>query len=56
MPARLLSIEGLVIRASNENFLKEVFIYFKALAPIMKKYLRTPENSKGCIVMLQIEN
>lgn len=54
MPARLLSIDGLVIRSNNHQFLKETYIYFQALVPIMKKYLRTVENPKGCIVMLQI--
>ena len=56
MPARLLSIDGLVLRANNKQFLDETRIYFKSLAPIMKKYLRNDKNPKGCIVMLQIEN
>ncbi len=54
MPARLLSIEGLVIRANNAKFLQETRIYFEALVPIMNKYLRNEKNPKGCIVMLQI--
>lgn len=54
MPARLLSIDGLVIRANNKQFLEETLIYFKALVPIMNKYLRNAKNPKGCIIMLQI--
>lgn len=54
MPARLLNIKGLVIRANNQQFLEETFIYFEALKPIMKAHQKSADNPKGCIVMLQI--
>jgi beta-galactosidase GanA len=56
LPARLLSIEGMDMRANNSFFLEETRIYFEALVPIMKKHLRSASNPTGCIVMLQIEN
>ena len=40
LPARLLSINGLVIRANNNLFLDEVKIYFESLAPILKKHIK----------------
>ena len=44
LPARLMNIEGLVIRANNEKFLSETEIYFEALVPIMKKHMKTGTN------------
>ena len=34
----------------------EVRVYFKAVAPILKKHIRNDENPKGSIILLQIEN
>ena len=54
MPARLLSIDGLVVRANNALFLAEVKTYFQSLVPIIKNHLQTSSNPKGSIVLLQI--
>ena len=54
LPARLLSIPELVIRANNAPFLNEVKTYFASLVPIINKHLMTDENPKGSIVLLQI--
>ena len=53
LPARLLGIEKLKIRSANEEYLKEVELYFKSLAPIVKPYLAI---NNGPIVLVQIEN
>jgi beta-galactosidase len=53
LPARLLGIEGLVIRSANELYEAEVKIFFEALAPIISPFLAS---NGGNIILLQIEN
>lgn len=51
LPARLLGIDGLVIRSANKKYEDEVRVYFEALAPIIKPFLAV---NGGNIIMLQI--
>jgi beta-galactosidase len=51
LPARLLSVKGLEIRANNKLFLDEVKVYFASLMPIINDYSIT---KGGPIIMLQI--
>lgn len=51
LPARLLSIKGLEIRANNKAFLDEVKVYFASLVDILHQFSFT---NKGPIIMLQI--
>ena len=51
LPARLLGIQDLRIRTYNEEYLKEVEIYFKSLAPIIKPFLLI---NNGPIHLIQI--
>ena len=51
LPARLLSIKGLEIRANNKLFLDEVKEYFASLIPIINDFSVT---TGGPIIMLQI--
>lgn len=53
LPARLLGIKDLRIRASNYLYEEEVHIYFKALSTVIKPYLKI---NGGNIILLQIEN
>jgi beta-galactosidase len=52
----LLSINGLLVRSSNQLFLKEVKTYFESLVSIINKHQQTPSNPNGSIILLQIEN
>ncbi len=51
LPARLLSVKGLEIRANNKLFLDEVKVYFASLMPIINEFSST---NNGPIIMLQI--
>ncbi len=51
LPARLLSIKYLEVRANNKPFLEEVKPYFASLIPIINDFIHT---NKGPIIMLQI--
>ena len=53
MPARLLSIKDIKLRANNKPFLDEVNTYFASLVPIIEKF---HYKNGGDIIMLQIEN
>lgn len=55
-PARLLGMKDLILRSNNPDYLEEVRIYFKAIAPIIRDHLWSTENPTKCIIMLQIEN
>lgn len=55
-PARLLGVDGLVLRANNKLYLDEVKTYFQSLVPIINKHLYSDSNPKGSIILLQIEN
>ena len=54
MPARLLSVKDLEIRANNKLFLEEVKVYFSSLIPIINDFIHT--DNDDLIIMLQIEN
>lgn len=51
LPARLLGMENVKIRSHNPVYEAEVRIYFKALAEVIRPYLRI---NGGSIIMLQI--
>ena len=53
LPARLLSIKDLEIRANNKLFLDEVKVYFASLIPIINDFAG---KNGGPIIMIQIEN
>jgi beta-galactosidase len=56
LPARLLSEPGLEIRSRDKKFMEEVWVYFSAVANVIKSHLWSMENPNRSIVMLQIEN
>lgn len=51
LPARLLNINGIKLRANNAIYLAEVREYFASLVPILSPYLAV---NSGPIVLLQI--
>lgn len=51
IPARLLAIPGIVLRANNAPYLQEVKVYFQNIAPVIRPYLAI---NNGPIVLLQI--
>ena len=51
LPARLLGIEGLKIRASNNLYEEEVLTYFTALSRVIMPFLKI---NGGNIILLQI--
>lgn len=54
LPARLLAIKGLDIRANNELFLNETSIYFTELIKIIRPYIRSEKSPKAPIILIQV--
>ena len=53
LPARLLGIDGLVIREANNLYEKEVKTFFRGVASVIKPFLAA---KGGNIILIQLEN